>query len=156
MQLNDILNRLDKVSQRGEQYTALCPAHDDKKPSLAITEKGGKILVNCWSGCTTQDIAGAMGLQLKDLFTGSNLSPSQRKQYVAKNNKHQLRQLLSFELLELYWILTSRITSNELARDSKFMKVRPEFVPMPEGEWERELLAVKRIRETLNELYKNR
>ena len=53
----------------------------------------------------------------------------------------------------LYQILTGRITSHELANDSKFINARPDFAPMPEGEWERERLAVKRIRESLNELY---
>ncbi len=54
----------------------------------------------------------------------------------------------------LYQILTNRITGAELACDTKFMKVRPEAVSMPDGEWKRELLAVKRIMELLNELYK--
>lgn len=156
MLLTEVLNRLDKVSQRGVQYTALCPAHDDRKPSLAITEKSGKILVKCWSGCTTGDITSSLGLQLKDLFTESNSSPSKHQQYAKKKNKHQLRQLLSFELLMLFWIQTSRISDAELARDTKFKNARPEFVSMPEECWEREVLAVKRIREALNELYKNR
>lgn len=154
MMLDEFLSTLDKVSQRGDQYTACCPAHDDKNPSLAVTVKDDKILVYCQAGCTTPEITGSMGLQLKDLFTESSLSPSQRKQHATKKNKNQLRQLLSFELHMLYQILTSRITSNEYARDSKFINARPEFVPMPEGEWERELLAVKRIMESLNDLYR--
>ena len=153
MQLIDLLNSLDKVSQRGDQYTACCPAHDDKNPSLAVTVKDNKILLKCWSGCTTQDITGALGLKVSDLFTESTLSPSQRQRYAKKKSKHQIRQLLSFELHMLYQILTGRITSHELANDSKFINARPDFAPMPEGEWERERLAVKRIRESLNELY---
>ena len=81
MQLIDLLNSLDKVSQRGDQYTACCPAHDDKNPSLAVTVKDNKILLKCWSGCTTQDITGALGLKVSDLFTESTLSPSQRQRY---------------------------------------------------------------------------
>lgn len=31
---------------------ARCPAHLDRKPSLSITGKGGKVLVHCHAGCT--------------------------------------------------------------------------------------------------------
>lgn len=153
MQLNDILNRLNKVTQRGEQYTALCPGHDDKNPSLAITVKNKKILVYCQAGCTTEEIISPIGLKVSDLFTESNLSPFQRKQYAKKKNKHQWRGFLSFELLTLFWILANRISDADLTKDTNFINARPEFAPMPEEEWERESLAVKRIREALNELY---
>ena len=102
MLLNDILNHLEKVSQRADQYTALCPAHNDKKPSLAITEKGEKILLKCWSGCTTEDITGALGLQVKDLFTESNLSPQQRQQYAQRKTFRQCLEDLEIEVHIFY------------------------------------------------------
>ena len=154
MQLSDFLSPLDKVAQRGDQYTACCPAHDDKKPSLAITEKDNKILLKCWSGCTTQDIVGSMGLQLKDLFTDSNLSPSQRRHYAKKKNKHTLRQALAFELYMLLFFLNDRISDTECANDSKYKKARPEFTAMSDEPWERELQAVNLIMEILDDLYK--
>lgn len=88
------------------------------------------------------------GLKPRDELDGQ-----QREVFIQKKNKHQSRKLLSFELHMLYQIQTSRITGSELSRDHKFINARPEFVPMPDEPWERELLAVKRIRETLNELY---
>lgn len=102
MLLTEVLNRLDKVSQHGEQYTALCPAHDDKNPSLAVTVKDDKILVYCQAGCTTQDIVGSMGLQLKDLFTESNLSPLQRQQYRHKKTVRQCLEILEIEIHIFY------------------------------------------------------
>lgn len=155
MLLDDLLYRLNDASQRGDQYTACCPAHDDKSPSLSLTEKEGKILLNCWAGCTCDEIVDALGLKLSDLFTDNGMTVQQRQKYAKKKNKHQLRKVLSFELHMLFQILTCRITSADLINDAKFLYARPEFVPMPEESWERELLAVRRIVESLNDLYKN-
>jgi len=68
MQLHDFLSRLKGVKGNGNQYNALCPAHADKEPSLSISQKDGKILLYCHTGCTTESILGAMGLEMKDLF----------------------------------------------------------------------------------------
>ena len=68
MQFKDVLSRLKGIKGSGFQYTALCPAHEDKTPSLAISEKEGKILLHCHAGCTTESIVTAMGLEMKDLF----------------------------------------------------------------------------------------
>lgn len=40
----------------GNQYMARCPVHEDRTPSLAITEKSGKILVKCFAGCSQRDV----------------------------------------------------------------------------------------------------
>ena len=33
-----LLDRLEGVRQRGEGYQALCPAHEDREPSLSVAE----------------------------------------------------------------------------------------------------------------------
>lgn len=153
MMLQEFLSHLDTVACKGDQCKARCPAHDDKSPSLAITGKDNKILLKCWSGCTTDEIVGAMGLQVKDLFIDSGLNPQQRHQYAKQKNKHALRQAVAFEMYILLGYLNDRISDAECAKDSNYRKARPEFVPMPEGVWEREQQAVNLIREILGELY---
>ena len=39
--------------QRGDGWVCRCPVpgHIDKHPSLRISERDGKVLVRCWSGC---------------------------------------------------------------------------------------------------------
>lgn len=75
MQIQDILNRLDGVKENGtNQWQAHCPykqghAHGDKNRSLSISLNGTKILLHCHTGCTTDDICGAIGIKSKDLFT---------------------------------------------------------------------------------------
>jgi 5S rRNA maturation endonuclease (ribonuclease M5) len=66
--MNEIIMKLKGVKGSGTQYTALCPAHDDKNPSLAVSVKDGKILLHCHAGCSTENIVAAIGLEMKDLF----------------------------------------------------------------------------------------
>jgi len=35
----------------GSSGTARCPAHDDVKPSLSVTERDGRVLFRCYGGC---------------------------------------------------------------------------------------------------------
>ena len=116
MTLNQILNMLDKVSQSGERYKALCPAHDDKRPSLSITEKDNKILLKCWSGCTNEEITSALGIGLKDLFPDSNLSPIERKQYHKQKTRAQYLDLYETESLVLDQFEYSREKGETLSK----------------------------------------
>ena len=65
-----ILPLLDKVKRKGDNsWLACCPAHDDKNPSLAVTEKDGTVLLYCLTHqCDVSDIVHAVGLELCDLF----------------------------------------------------------------------------------------
>lgn len=65
MTLDEIKARLQNV--RGG--SARCPAHEDKSNSLSVTEgKDGRVLLKCHAGCTTEEICGALGLTVADLF----------------------------------------------------------------------------------------
>ena len=33
-----------------------CPVHDDKNPSLSVTDSGGKLSVNCFAGCSWEEV----------------------------------------------------------------------------------------------------
>jgi hypothetical protein len=71
---SELLQRLKKVKRTAKGWTALCPvpAHDDRDPSLSISEAGGKILVHCFAGCTIEEVCRALGIELIDLFTENN------------------------------------------------------------------------------------
>ena len=68
-----ILPLLDKVKRKGDNsWLACCPAHNDKNPSLAITEKDGRVLLHCFSHqCDISDIVKAVRLEITDLFPES-------------------------------------------------------------------------------------
>ncbi|MCS7316625.1 MAG: CHC2 zinc finger domain-containing protein [Bryobacteraceae bacterium] len=42
------------------RWMARCPAHEDRDPSLSITESGGKVLVHCFGGCAQHDVIEAL------------------------------------------------------------------------------------------------
>ena len=52
------LKKSRKTSDGG--YIACCPAHDDKNPSLSITEKDGKILLHCHAGCVQSEVISSL------------------------------------------------------------------------------------------------
>lgn len=63
-----VLDRLDRVRATSRGWSACCPAHPDRTPSLSVTEGDRGVLVKCWAGCTVDEIADAMGLGVADLF----------------------------------------------------------------------------------------
>ncbi|HHT84843.1 MAG TPA: DNA primase [Firmicutes bacterium] len=70
----DFLNLLKNVKSNGQNgWTALCPAHDDTENSLAVSSgDDGRILINCFAGCSASDIVAAVGWKLGDLFVSSD------------------------------------------------------------------------------------
>lgn len=65
-----LLSRLENVKDKGAgRWSARCPAHDDKSPSLVIRELAdGRILLHCFTGCSVDSVVAAIGLELSDLF----------------------------------------------------------------------------------------
>jgi RecA-family ATPase len=59
------------VAHRGDgRVSALCPAHDDGSPSLSVGPRrdGKGVVLHCHAGCSTEDVLGALGLSMGDLF----------------------------------------------------------------------------------------
>lgn len=59
-----LLSRVRDARQEGDgQWSALCPAHDDRNPSLSFKRgEDGKLVVHCHAGCSFEDILRAAGL----------------------------------------------------------------------------------------------
>lgn len=73
------LGQLTSVFSHGpSRWSARCPAHDDKSPSLSIREANKRILVFCFAGCKPEEIVAALGLEMRDLFTDTPISQGQR------------------------------------------------------------------------------
>jgi putative DNA primase/helicase len=54
----------------GSAWMALCPAHEDREPSLSITDAdNGKVLVRCYAGCDQEQVIAA--LRSRGLWTES-------------------------------------------------------------------------------------
>ena len=76
--IDRLLSRLDGVRQVGkERWTARCPSHDDRTPSLAIKHTEDRLLIHCHAGCDPLSVVQAVGLSLADLFA-DNLDQSSK------------------------------------------------------------------------------
>lgn len=153
--IENLLSRLDGVRQTGNQkWVARCPAHADKSPSLSVAETGdGKVLLKCFAGCAADDVVGAIGLEMRDLFPESTLTKGERKAHAIKQSRDQVERAFHHELVVLTIVVANRISSRELEKDKKFRALRPEWRPLPDSHWDRETLAVSRIRTGLEVLY---
>lgn len=65
-----LISRLSRVKQNGNgRWMACCPAHDDRNPSLSVNEQpDGRVLIQCFAGCDTADVLGAVGLDWSDVM----------------------------------------------------------------------------------------
>ncbi|MBW1976097.1 MAG: hypothetical protein JRI45_11125 [Deltaproteobacteria bacterium] len=64
-----IAKALGKASRTKDGFLCLCPVHDDRNPSLHVSQKDGKILVHCFAGCTQEAVIEALkerGLWVED------------------------------------------------------------------------------------------
>ena len=76
MYLKQLLNKLQSVSgpNASGEYTAKCPAHDDRTASLTVTEKASpkdgkrRLYLCCHAKCTGQAVLAALGITAKDLI----------------------------------------------------------------------------------------
>lgn len=75
MTASELASRLNARRSGRNRWTARCPVHGDKKPSLSISV-GRKVpvVMQCMShGCAVTDILSALGLKWADVFTDAPL-----------------------------------------------------------------------------------
>jgi len=70
MTADNLLSQLSRIKRTGvNRWLALCPAHPDKRPSLAVRElDDGRVLVKCFAGCSVQEVLDAVGLEFDALY----------------------------------------------------------------------------------------
>lgn len=86
-----ILGKFDKPKKTGDQWLVRCPAHADKKASLAIMEGDeGRVLLHCHAGCQLAAILTALGLTDADLFPSKEAPSTITATYDYQNEQGQL------------------------------------------------------------------
>lgn len=69
MFIEEILELLPEVKPGASGWTAHCPAHDDRNPSLHVAEgEAGRVLIKCFAGCSADQITKALDITMRDLF----------------------------------------------------------------------------------------
>jgi len=76
----DKLEEMDlRVRPGTRSATALCPAHDDRQPSLAVYDKDRKAKIVCFAGCDDAlDILPALEMTVADLYDEKRSGKSSR------------------------------------------------------------------------------
>tara|TARA_R100000501_G_C2513806_1_gene44166 strand:+ start:101 stop:433 length:333 start_codon:yes stop_codon:yes gene_type:complete len=88
-----------KSSPNGSWWRGLCPAHNDKNPSLYWFESNvsGRVIVKCRSGCTTENILSALNLNGEDLSGVRIQRPSRKDSRYKGKKRYRHRQRLLLE-----------------------------------------------------------
>lgn len=74
MDLNDLIELIRSKTghhpkRNGNSYSSRCPAHEDRNPSLSVSEsQDGKLLIKCHAGCTLDEICNTLAIKPYDLF----------------------------------------------------------------------------------------
>jgi len=55
-----IARALGGARRSGADWMARCPAHEDRNPSLALSERNGKLLAHCFAGCEQSAVIEAL------------------------------------------------------------------------------------------------
>ena len=116
MSLQAILSRLKKVKKtKPGSYLACCPVHDDKTPSLAVTEKqDGTVLIHCFGcGAGGLDVCSAVGVEPSELFP-PNDNPRYAKQ---SRNGFNAWQLLSAMRQDIVFLT---VAANQMSKAGLF------------------------------------
>jgi hypothetical protein len=96
--IENLISRLDKVKGRNGSWTARCPAHADKGPSLAVREnEDGRILLHCFAGCETANVLGALGMDMTNLFPPD----SKRRNYPAEGKPSMKPAFFASDLMRI-------------------------------------------------------
>jgi hypothetical protein len=119
--VENLISRLDKVKGRNGSWTARCPAHADKGPSLAVREgEDGRVLLHCFAGCETASVLGAIGMDMTDLFPSDEKrrdypvtgKPSMKPAFFASD----LMRIIHFEALVVQ-IVAFDIANNKMPNE---------------------------------------
>jgi len=126
MSADALLSRLERVRKRaGDQWSARCPAHDDKGPSLSVRElPDGRVLLHCFAGCEVADVVDAIGMDLAALFPDgpahlvAGSGPQKRRRLITAG---QALEVLEFETTLVFLAANNlanghALTSDDLAR----------------------------------------
>lgn len=92
--LEKVLSRLKGVKKSGDEYSAKCPGpnhrREDKKPSLSVTQRDGRVLIRCHADCSTEEIVRRLRLTMQDLFIDDRDGRDERKVFDYRDGNGKL------------------------------------------------------------------
>lgn len=80
--IETLLGTLDKVKPAGDRaWIARCPAHEDREPSLSISQGDKAVVMHCHAGCSTKEILDSVNLTWGELFPDDGYQKSDTAAY---------------------------------------------------------------------------
>jgi hypothetical protein len=134
----NFLQRLEKVKGRNGQWTARCPAHADRGPSLSIREaEDGRVLIHCFAGCDVNNIVQSVGMDIGDLFPPDE----KRKDYPVEGKPKLKPAFYASDLMRIiaFEALVVQIAAFDMANGKK----------LNDRDKERMMVAYQRIDEAM-------
>lgn len=93
-----VLAKLPNASKAANGWVALCPAHEDRNPSLSIGEgDNGRALIKCHAGCTADSICAAIELRTSDLMPNEEQPPAPAKAKARRAGKGDGRIVTAYD-----------------------------------------------------------
>jgi putative DNA primase/helicase len=131
MNLDEILTRLPDARKTGNGWEARCPAHDDRRASLSISQgDDGRALMKCHAGCTTSAIVGKLGLTMKDLMPSFN--------YISVAKKGKPKLVATYHYVDA----KGKLLYEVCRYDPKDFRQR---APKPSGGWTWSVKGIERV-----------
>lgn len=113
-----LISRLEGVKQTGPgRWMAKCSAHDDRSPSLVITEINDRVLIHCFTGCDVYDVVSTVGLELSDLFP-ENLNTYHK----SIKNPFNPKDILAALYRDIVWLQVCASQSKQLGFIGEYAK----------------------------------
>src|ERR1017187_8520701 len=111
------------------KWMAKCAAHDDRGPSLSITDMGnGRTRLHCFSGCEQSAVLEAAGLRWADLRPGEPdpyWKAQMRDREALERQEHRHGLAIMMQSVEpshrVYWATVERNIAAEIAGLSNIM-----------------------------------
>lgn len=123
MTAEEILARVDGVRAHAPgRWSARCPAHEDKRPSLSIRElDDGTTLLHCFGGCDALSVVQAIGVTFADLF------PNKLIRRVDHSRRPRIPASERLELIEhevgVVFFLASDFVANKSITDDDYKRL---------------------------------
>ena len=138
-------------SGKGFRVPAFWRGSTDLNIYIADGDDGKLIAIDHSHGEPYQEIMQA--LEADGLKPKTELNGNQREAFIQRKSRRQLIESLSFEAHILLQYLNDRAGDIANAGDSNYLKLHPEFSPMPDEPWQRELQSAIRTKKIIGELY---
>jgi hypothetical protein len=135
--MDALLGRLQSVKPSGGGWSARCPAHDDHRNSLSVSEGvDGKILIYCHAGCSTEEVVAHLGMTMADLGSPNGQRRRDGGDIVATYDYQDESGKLLYQAVRLH------------AKDFRMRR------PLAGGEWEWKMEGTRRVLYRLPKLVK--